>query len=173
MCWWMKIISHSPLWTTALLCPLCAPHNTCASATHWCVSFFTHLCLQLVVSHQTLFSSLVLASFMAIAALLVILHLSTGTFTMLYWRELFLPGATFPWCSWALISLLCSFYLVADSRDNTMYRIWPREKLLSLYLQTCCADLWGYQTLVLDLRPQRSLLGKKKYIWECFNFPIK
>lgn len=65
---------------------------------------------------------------------LVILHLTMGTFTMLYWWELFLPGATFPWCSWALISLWWSFSLVADSRDNTMDRIWPREKFLSLFI---------------------------------------
>lgn len=42
MCWWMKIISHSPLWTTALLCPLCALNNVCVrSTTHCWVSFFT------------------------------------------------------------------------------------------------------------------------------------
>lgn len=70
MCWWMKIISHSPLWASALLWPLCAPHNTCVNTSHPWVSFHTHLCLQLAVSYQALFSDLVLPSFIAIAALL-------------------------------------------------------------------------------------------------------
>lgn len=78
---------------------------------------------------------------------LVILHLTTGAFTMLYWRELFLPGATFPWCSWALISLLCSFYLVADSRDNTMYE---------LYTILCMNCILYYSILCIEYDPERS-----------------
>lgn len=132
-------------------CPLCALDNMCVSTAHWWVSFCTHLWLELMVSLQTLFSDLVLVSFMAIAALL-----AWGSFIPPWGCSQFFTDGS---CSsqeplflgvpehWSLSG--GSFSLVAHSRDNTMDRIWPREKFLSLFIsQTRCAGHWGYQTLV-------------------------